>query len=146
MALYARKGIGQQHTKWSPVSTCVMRKQPYVYVDADKVNRQMTLPQKKKFVASCPRKVFKFDEFKSLVDIEDASKCIQCGECNKYAGIIGKEKAVDFGETADCFAFEVESTGALDAADIVLRAFSILVTKLNNFQSSIYNMTPQRGF
>ena len=40
--LYARKGIGKQHAKWSPVATCIMHKEPYVKINEDKVNREMT--------------------------------------------------------------------------------------------------------
>ena len=62
MRFFVRKGIGKQHAKWSPVATCIMHKQPIVTIDEDKVNKQMTLAQRKEFVACCPRKVFKFNE------------------------------------------------------------------------------------
>jgi DNA-directed RNA polymerase II subunit RPB3 len=37
--MVAKKGIGKTHAKWSPVSTCTMRKQPTVTIDYDVVNR-----------------------------------------------------------------------------------------------------------
>ena len=36
--LQAKKGIGKQHAKWSPVATCIMHKQPIVQLDEDKIN------------------------------------------------------------------------------------------------------------
>ncbi len=37
--MVAKKGIGKIHAKWSPVSTCTMRKQPTVTLDYDVLNR-----------------------------------------------------------------------------------------------------------
>ena len=42
MSMVAKKGIGKIHSKWSPVSTCTMRKQPLVQLDEDIVNKQLT--------------------------------------------------------------------------------------------------------
>ena len=35
--LIAKKGIGKIHAKWSPVATCIMRKQPIVEIDHEKL-------------------------------------------------------------------------------------------------------------
>ena len=59
--MVAKKGIGKTHAKWSPVSTCAMRKQPLVRIDEEVVNRVLTTEQKHQFVARCPRKVFEFN-------------------------------------------------------------------------------------
>ena len=37
--MVAKKGIGKIHAKWSPVSTCAMRKQPVVRIDEEVINR-----------------------------------------------------------------------------------------------------------
>jgi DNA-directed RNA polymerase II subunit RPB3 len=39
--LVAKKGIGKIHAKWSPVATCVMRKQPLVELDHEKLNKEL---------------------------------------------------------------------------------------------------------
>ena len=36
--LIAQKGIGKTHAKWSPVCTCLMRAEPIVQLDQDKIN------------------------------------------------------------------------------------------------------------
>ena len=46
MTMVAKKGIGKIHSKWSPVSTCTMRKQPIVRIDEEIVNKQLTHEQK----------------------------------------------------------------------------------------------------
>jgi len=56
----AKKGIGKIHAKWSPVSTCVMRKQPIVELNRDKL-MDLSEDQRKTFVKKCPRGVFGFN-------------------------------------------------------------------------------------
>ena len=62
--MVAKKGIGKTHAKWSPVSTCIMRKQPIVRIDEEAINRALTMEQKKTFVNKCPRKVFGINQLK----------------------------------------------------------------------------------
>lgn len=129
--MVAKKGIGKTHAKWSPVSTCIMRKQPLVALDYDTVNRQLTMEQKQTFVSKCPRKVFKLNNFKQAVEIENADNCSLCLECTKYGKEVGLPlKAVVIGENDAKFIFTVEGTGALPPEDIVLRAVKILQGKL----------------
>ena len=45
--LVAKKNIGKLHAKWSPVSTCTMRKVPIVKLKNGLVNSQLTEDQKK---------------------------------------------------------------------------------------------------
>ena len=85
MNLIARKGTGKIHAKWSPVATCQMRKEPIVEIDQDKINRDLDVTKRKEFVATCPRNVYKFNELRNAVEIEDADKCILCIECLRFA-------------------------------------------------------------
>lgn len=85
ISMVAKKGIGKTHAKWSPVSTCIMRKQPIVELDHDAINKKMTVAQRVEFVSKCPRKVFKMNEFKQEVEIENSDNCSLCQECTKYS-------------------------------------------------------------
>lgn len=64
MTMVAKKGIGKIHAKWSPVSTCIMRKQPLVTLNSEIINKRLSMQQKTEFVSKCPRKVFKVNDFK----------------------------------------------------------------------------------
>ena len=43
------------------------------------------MTRRKQFVATCPRNVYKFNEMRNAVEIEDADKCILCIECVRFA-------------------------------------------------------------
>ena len=135
--LYVRKGTGKMHAKWSPVSTCIMYKEPIVEIDEEKVNQQMTNEQRKEFVERCPRKVFNYNELKQVVEIENSEKCNLCEECWRYTDTLKIEKAVRIDEEESKFNFIVESTGALQPVDIVKRAFRILKEKINRFSEDL---------
>ena len=120
--MVAKKGCGKIHAKWSPVSTCTMRKQPQVKLDQDNLSA-MTLDQKYQFVARCPRKVFGINQLKQTIEIEDADQCSLCQECTKYSDELGlPSRSVVVGENDKRFLFTVESTGALAPEEIVVRS------------------------
>ena len=130
MDLVAKKGTAKVHAKWSPVATCQMRKEPTVWIDSDKINGpNFSVEKRKEFVGMCPRKVYKFNEVRSAVEIEDADKCVLCIECVRFANAQGLERAVKVGEKEEKFIFTVESTGVMAPEDIVLRGLSILREK-----------------
>ena len=124
--MIAKKGNAKTHAKWSPVATCIMRAEPIVELDQDKIN-QLSAPEKRELVERCPRKVFAYNEVRQVVDIEDASKCNLCQECVKFVqSDLGIERAIRIDENETKFMFIVESTGALPPDEIVLKAFAVL--------------------
>lgn len=137
MNLVAKKGIGKTHAKWQPVATCSMRKQPTVEIDQDKVNRDLPVEKRQEFVASCPKRVFRFNDVRNTVEIEDADKCVLCIECVRFTQAQGQERAVKIGEQDDKFLFIVESTGVMPPEDIVTRAMKILRSKLEYLGDSM---------
>jgi len=136
MDLVAKKGTGKIHAKWSPVATCQMRKEPTVWIDDDKINNSLSIEKRKEFCGTCPRKVYRFNEMRNAVEIEDADKCILCIECVRFAQAEGLERAVKVGERDEKFIFTVESTGVLAPEDIVSRALTILKEKLQGLAES----------
>eukprot|EP00347_Sterkiella_histriomuscorum_P020322 403338254 len=137
MNLIARKGTGKLHAKWSSVATCQMRKEPIVEIDQDKINRDLDVQKRKEFVATCPRNVYKFNEMRNAVEIEDADKCILCIECVRFAQANGLDRAVKIAEREEKFIFTVESTGVLAPEDIITRALTILSHKLKSLADSM---------
>jgi DNA-directed RNA polymerase II subunit RPB3 len=118
--MVAKKGIGKIHAKWSPVSTVIMRKEPIVELDQEKLNNELSEEQRRVFVNKCPRKVFSFNNQRKIIDIENSDNCSLCQECIKFTQECGVEKAVKIGENDNKFIFTVESTGALPPEQIVI--------------------------
>ena len=118
-----------------------MHKEPQVKIDEEKINGQdgLTADQRRTFVEKCPRKVYKFNELKQTVEIEDANKCNLCTECHRYVDKLapGFDKAVTLGEDDNKFYFTVEGTGALPPIDIVKKAFVILKDKIRKFDKEL---------
>ena len=133
--LIAKKDIAKSHAKWSPVATCIMKKEPKVELNQDIVS-QMTLEQKKQFVECCPRKVFNFSQMRQAIDIEDSDKCNLCEECTKVSERIMKlPGAVSIGEVQNKFVFTIESTGAISPVKIMLIALKVLKHKLTTLKN-----------
>jgi len=87
-------------------------------------------------VEKCPRKVFSYNEVRNVVDIEDANRCNLCQECVKYVhSDLNIERAVRIDENETKFTFVVESTGALEPDQIVMKAFTVLKKKLESLKS-----------
>lgn len=138
--MIAKKGIGKTHAKWSPVSTCIMRKQPLVALDQEIINKKLSAAQKSEFVSKCPRQVFKFNEFKKEIEIENADQCSLCQECTKFSGELGlPNRAVSISEDDARFKFTVEGTGSLPPEEVVLRAIKILQRKVTDLSDGLAN-------
>ena len=116
-----------------------MHKQPIVELDDDKINgaEGLTVDQRKEMVARCPKKVYKFNEIKQTVDIEDVNKCNLCTECSRYTDSLKVDKAVKLDEDDNKFYFTIESTGALPPVEIVRKAFQILKKKIATFDKEL---------
>lgn len=135
--LIAKKGNAKTHAKWSPVATCIMRAEPIVELNQDKLNK-LDAEQKQELVARCPRKVYSYNAMRNVVDIEDASKCNLCNECVKYVQAdLNVERAIRIDESESTFTYEVESTGALPPSEIVIKAFAVLRQKLAMLKESV---------
>lgn len=57
----ARKGVGKDHAKWSPVATAVFRFQPEITINEEMMSR-LTPEQKKALVESSPTPILKYNE------------------------------------------------------------------------------------
>ena len=80
----AYKGIAKIHAKWSPVSAASFAYDPIIKLNEARLD-DLTKPQKLEFVASCPTKVYAFDERQQKVTIQERQKCMFCRECLKVA-------------------------------------------------------------
>ena len=106
----------------------------------------MTEAQKASIVNSCPAKVYKYDEEKDVLDIENLGECMQCQECMVTVNEMGKEQAIKVGLEEDKFLFTVESTGALPPEMIVLKAMEILKDKFAELETSVVSAIETNEF
>ncbi|GKT33130.1 DNA-directed RNA polymerases I and III subunit AC40 like protein [Aduncisulcus paluster] len=127
--MYAEKGRGKDHAKWSPVCTAAYRNHPVLKMKKDAMDLEMA----EAIVKSCPFKCWSLKPLtKSTArvvcdDKELMRKCSACRECFRAA-----ESATDYiSVTRDptTFCFSVESVGQLKAKEITLQALEILAEK-----------------
>lgn len=133
MHMIAKKGIGKEHAKWSPVCSVVMQHEPEIeFLDKTNTIDKLSITQKKEFVNSCPTRVYAYDETRKTVEIENVMNCTYCEECLVKLDSFGidKNRAIRIAPKKNRFLFKVESNGSLKAEQIVLDAFKELKLKL----------------
>lgn len=119
LSAVAKKGIGKQHAKWSPVCVANPRFEPSV-----SIKKPMSAFDIEEVIKACPARVFSKDAKTGEIRIDNPKSCVYCGECTK------KSDAVQVQSKPDRWIFTMESTGVLPAADILMCAMQILKKKL----------------
>lgn len=124
-----RKGIGKDHAKWNPCATAVFRIPPVIHINNQMLSG-LTLAQKRELIESCPTKVFALNTDSNEIVAEDVERYTYDDEIVRKAESLGVSGAILIREKPNHFNFIVETTGALDPEEIVLRALKVLKTKL----------------
>ena len=128
----ATKGIGKEHAKFSPVSVVGFVQKPIIELNRELIAEQLTPENKRDFVASCPSKVYKYEEKKDEIVIEDAAKCTYCNECLRKVEDFGVDAMdlVNIKIQKDHFTLHIETTGALKPEHVLRSSFDVLKKKL----------------
>ncbi len=125
---YARLGRGKEHAKWTPVSACSYKYFPIVKINRERCNGCGDC------VKYCPRHVLELKNGEVLV--KNLLACTICRYCEK---VCNNEAIYVKGDDTK-FIFYVESTGALDPADIVVESSQILKSKAEEFINQLKSL------
>lgn len=116
--MYAIKGVGKDHAKWSPVSTAWYRMCPEI-----RIPKPITGDDAKALKNVCPVGVFDIEDDQAVV--ANPRNCTTCRACiEKF------DDRVEVNKIKTHFLFSVESVGSLPAATIFQRSIGILRNKM----------------
>lgn len=141
----ARLGIAKEHAKWSPVAVATYRFWPIITINNEQV-ATLTMEQKQELVDVCPDRILEIDEVTgSLKEAENAHELATFTEDLKFAQQAMKKRPEDDDfvtvvQSTDRFIFSVESTGVMDAEEIVLSSLRVLKDRLNYLAQEVENL------
>jgi len=138
----ARMGISKEHAKWCPVAVATYRFWPIITINEEACN-MLTLEQKQELVDACPDRILELDEITgNLVAVENAYEMATFTEDLKMTQNAMKKRPEDddfvtVEHSTDKFVFSVETTGAMDAEEIVMSALKVLKDRLNYLAAEV---------
>jgi DNA-directed RNA polymerase subunit D len=115
----AQLGVGEDHAKWQPTTTCAYNNYPEITIDADKCDACL------KCVEECPRSVLELDEKNNKITVVDLENCSICRTCMKDC----QNDAIIVDFVDDKFIFHMETDGSLSPTEVLSRACDILSGK-----------------
>lgn len=114
----ANLGMGLEHAKWQPTTTCAYRYYPLITVDE---NCEVCM----KCVQDCPRNVLQYDEESNKIIIVDIENCSMCKTCIRGC----EQSAIHVDAQENKYIFQIETDGSLDPEDVLENACDILKDK-----------------
>ena len=114
----AKLGIGMEHAKWQPTTTCAYKYYPVITIDD-------TCESCRKCVEQCPRNVLDYDETDDKIIITDIENCSMCKTCMRGC----EQEAVHVESQEGKFIFKIETDGSLSPEDVLVNACDILKDK-----------------
>jgi len=114
----AKLGIGMEHAKWQPTTTCVYTYYPLITIDE-------ICEVCRKCVNDCPRNVLEYDEAENKIIITDIENCAMCKTCVREC----EQSAVHVESQEGKFIFKIETDGSLSPEDVLVNACDILKDK-----------------
>lgn len=141
----ARMGISKEHAKWCPVAVATYRFWPVIVINDEQCST-LTMEQKMEIVDCCSDRILEIDEVTgNLQAVENAHEMATFTEDLKYTQNAMKKNPEDddfvtVTQSTDKFLFSVESTGAMDADEIVLSALRVLKERLNYLAQEVDNL------
>lgn len=141
----ARMGISKEHAKWCPVAVATYRFWPIVTINEEQC-ATLTLEQKQELVDACPDRIIELDEVTGkLVEAENSWDIATFTEDLMTTQQFMKQRPEDDDfvtvvQATDRFIFHVETTGAMDAEEILMSSLRVLKEKLNYLAQEVENL------
>ena len=122
---YGSLGIGKNHAKWQASTTSSFKNYPIIEIDDNKCTNC------EQCMEICPQNVFIKKNKK--VAVERILDCTLCKECVK----ICEDSAINLSWFEDKFIFNVETSGAMPAEELVKQALIVLRKKAEDFLTEL---------
>jgi len=131
LEVYAQKGLGKDHIKWSPVATASYRLLPVV-----ELLQPFYGQEAQDLVKTCPMGVFDIEDIETVprAKVSKPRNCTMCREC------IREEKwqsKIKLSRIKDHYIFSVESVGILPPDVLFKEAVNILIKKCAGVQEAL---------
>lgn len=126
--LYCVRGRGRDHAKFSPVATAFYRLHPEV-----RLLRPVAGEAARRLAGCFPAGVLRLDEA-GCAQVADQRPDVGSREWMRHEDL---KDTVQVALRPDHFIFQVESTGALSAAQLVREAFKLLIVKCDVFLNAL---------
>lgn len=140
----ARKGIGKDHAKWSPVATARFKYVPEITLDQQGLE-DLSEIEKIELAGSDPTKTFGLHPTTRKFCVQNIDLYNYNGEIQDKLQDMGRPNLVKIRQKQDHFIFTVESTGALHPEDIVRQSIQVIIQKLHTLSSSLEEPDPVTG-
>ena len=114
----AKLGIGLEHAKWQPTTTCAYKYYPLITIDD-------TCEACRKCADECPRNVLEYNEAENKIVITDIENCSMCKTCMRKC----EQNSVHIDAQEGKFIFKIETDGSLSPEDVLRDACDILSQK-----------------
>lgn len=142
---WARMGISKEHAKWCPVAVATYRFFPEITLNEEALST-LTMEQKMELVECCPDQILELDEVTGKISVCDyVEECATFTEDLRMTQNMMKKRPEDedfvvVKQSTDRFIFTVESTGAMDAEEILMSALRVLKDRLNYLALEVQNL------
>jgi len=142
---WARMGISKEHAKWCPVAVATYRFFPEITINEEAVST-LTMEQKMELIECCPDQILELDEVTGKISVCDyVEECATFTEDLQVTQSAMKKKPEDedfvtVKQSTDRFIFTVESTGAMDAEEILMSSLRVLKDRLNYLALEVQNL------
>lgn len=144
MQAIARKGLGKDHAKWSPMCTVAYRiVPPAVELVLDRINAMFSIEQKQELIAASTG-LLKVDAKTGELEYEEPFKKGRIGitpdttrKAGELASMVGSSasEVVRYNPTPERFEFVAETTGAMAPAVALQMALQILQNKIDSLSA-----------